>query len=456
MTEVSRPGNHRFWLTVMLLALPIALQMLLQSLLGMADVVMVSRLGSEAIAAVGLAAKLHFLLLVLMSGLATGCSVLVAQYSGAGKFASCQRTLGVTLMVGTVTMVPFLILFGVRPDIWLGWLNPDAEVVALTARYLVITAPALLLVQWIAIYEASLRALGNTGMPLLAGTLSILINVGLNYVLIFGHLGFPALGVAGAAWGTLMARLCQLLFILAWVYGRRHGFALRWAQFGPAFAWVPAKRFLAFALPLVANYGLWGLGNATYHVMTGHTGTHALAVMGVIVPIESAFFALFVGLANACAVMVGRALGADDTEQAWRLHKVFDRLVLILVVGLASALWLVSPWILQAFGHVEPATAELLRTTLGIFCALVWMKVLNMIRIVGVLRAGGDNRFVLLTDVAVMWGVGLPLCALAIFGLGWPFLVIYGLMFLEDALKFFPMWRRIGKRRWMKNLTQED
>ena len=456
MTAAVRLDNRQFWWTVILLALPVALQMLLQSLLGMADVVMVSRLGSEAIAAVGLAAKLHFLLLVLMSGLATGCSVLVAQYSGAGKFASCQRTLGVTLMVGTLTMVPFLLLFGVRPDIWLGWLNPDAEVVALAARYLVITAPALLLTQWIAIYEASLRALGNTGMPLLAGTLSILINVSLNYILIFGHFGFPALGVAGAAWGTLIARLCQLLFILGWVYGRQHGFALRWAQFKPALAWQPARRFLAFSMPLVANYGLWGLGNATYHVMTGFTGTHALAVMGVIVPIESAFFALFVGLASASAVMVGRTLGADNTEEAWRLHKVFDRLTLILVLTLSLTLWLISPWLLGVFGEVEQDTAELLRATLGIFCALVWVKIFNMMRIIGVLRAGGDNRFVLITDVSVMWGVGIPLCALAIFGFGWPFLVVYALMFLEDALKFFPMWRRIGKRFWMKNLTQED
>ncbi len=449
------PRSRSFWWTVVLLALPIALQMLLQSLLGMADVVMVSSLGSEAIAAVGLAAKLQFLLLVLMSGLATGCSVLVAQYSGAGDFPSCQRTLAVTLLVGSVTMVPFLLLFGLLPELWLSWLNPDTEVVSLTAQYLTITALALLLTQWIVIYEASLRALGNTAMPLVAGALSILVNVGLNYILIFGHLGFPALGVAGAAWGTLIARLLQLLFIVSWVYGRRHGFALSRAQFRPALAWQPVARFLSFSLPLVANYGLWGLGNATYHVLTGFAGTHALAVMGVIVPIESSFFALFVGLANACAVMVGRALGADRTEEAWRLHKIFVRLTLMLVFTLSFALWLASPWILSAFGHVEEATASLLSHTLTIFCLLVWVKILNMMRIIGVLRAGGDNRFVLITDVTVMWGLGLPIFAAAIFWGGWPFLLIYALMFLEDVLKFVPMWRRIGKRLWMKNLTRD-
>ncbi|MDQ2076834.1 MATE family efflux transporter [Marinimicrobium sp. ABcell2] len=449
------PRSSTFWWTVVMLALPIALQMLLQSLLGMADVVMVSGLGSEAVAAVGLAAKLHFLLLVLMSGLGTGCSVLVAQYSGANKFSSCQRTLAVTLVVGVVTIVPFVLLFGVAPQVWLGWINPDPQVVELAAQYLRITAPALLLIQVSVIFEASLRALGNTTLPLVAGAVSVLINIALNYVLIFGHFGFPALGVAGAAWATLVARTLQMLFIVGWVYGRNHGFALRWHHFKEALVWKTISRFVAFTLPLMINYGIWGLGNATYHVLTGYAGTHALAVMGVIVPIESAFFALFVGLANASAVMVGRSLGADKKDEAWRLYKIFDRLTLILVLLLALLLWSIRPWILSFFGQVEEPAASLLNHTLIIFCVLVWIKVLNMVRIIGVLRAGGDNRFVLTMDFTVMWVIGLPVVALAIFWLEWPFLVIYALMFLEDAFKFFPAWWRIGKRLWMKNLTRD-
>lgn len=448
--------SRNFWWTVVVLALPIALQMLLQSLLGMADVIMVSRLGSEAVAAVGLAAKLHFLLLVLMSGLGTACGVMVAQYSGADKFASGQRTLAITLMVGGLIMLPFALLFGLAPQVWLGWLNPDPAVVTLAASYLQITAPALILTQMAVIYEASLRATGNTILPLAAGALSVLINVVLNYILIFGHLGFPALGVAGAAWGTLIARSLQLLFIVLWVYARRHGFALRAAQFGQAFRdRVAIRRFVLFALPLVCNYGLWALGNSTYHVLTGFAGTHALAVMGVIVPIESAFFALFVGLANACAVMVGRSLGGDRPDEAWQLHKIFDRLTWVLVLSLALSLWLVRPWVLSAFGEVDGDTAELLDATLTLFCLLVWLKVLNMVRIIGVLRAGGDNHFVLATDVTVMWVFGLPIVALAIFWLELPFLLIYALMFLEDGLKFFPMLWRIAKRRWMQNLTHD-
>lgn len=185
---MTLPVNQRpFWLTVALLALPVAAQMLLQSMLGMADVIMVGGLGPSAIAAVGLAAKLHFLLLVLMSGLATGCSVLVAQYTGAKDFASCQRTVSVTLFVGMVVMLPFTLAFAFGAPLWVNWINPDPAVGALTAQYLQITAPVLLLTQIIVIYEASLRALGNTTMPLAAGVIAALVNITLNYVLIFGH-----------------------------------------------------------------------------------------------------------------------------------------------------------------------------------------------------------------------------------------------------------------------------
>src|SRR5690606_13524653 len=116
------------------------------------------------------------------------------------------------------------------------------------AQYLVITAPVLLLTQVVVIYEASLRALGQTTLPLVAGVISAIANILLNYVLIYGHWGFPALGVAGAAWGTLIARALQLAVVLVWLYGRKHGFALDLAALRMGMDKVQISRYLAFAL----------------------------------------------------------------------------------------------------------------------------------------------------------------------------------------------------------------
>lgn len=455
LPDSRSPAERRaFLLSVLLLALPIAAQMLLQSLLGMADVIMVGDLGSTAIAAVGLAAKIHFLLLVLMSGLATGCSILIAQYTGAKDFSSCQKTLAVTLFVGTLVMLPFTLLFGFGAPLWIGWINPDPQVGQLAAQYLVITAPIVLPTQWIVIYEASLRALGNTTMPLMAGVFAALLNIFLNYLLIGGNWGFPALGVAGAAWATLMSRILQLIIIAGWIYAKKHGFSLTLAQLKQGADKIQIRRYLAFALPLVANYAIWAVGNSTYHLVTGFAGTDALAVMGVMAPVESAFFALFIGLANASAVLIGRELGAGNNAAAWHLHKFFERITFVLLVICCSALWFSRPWVLQIFSRLEPQAAELLFDTLGVFAFLVSLKIINMMRIIGVLRAGGDNRFPLIVDTIAMWGVGLPIFIAAVFLTDIPFFYLYGLIFLEEIVKYIPTIRRIHTKRWMNNLTQ--
>jgi putative MATE family efflux protein len=447
------PSRRAFWWLVMSLALPVALQMLLQSVIGMTDVIMIGDLGATSVAAVGLASKIHFLLIVLMSGFATGCSVLIAQYSGAGDEAGCRRILSVTLIVGMVVITPFVAAFALGANSWVNWINPDPEVVRLTALYLVITAPVLWLTQLIVIYEASLRALGNTTMPLMGGVVAAVANVALNYALIYGNWGFPALGVAGAAWATVIARGLQLAFILGWIYWRRHGFALDWQGLMAGFDKAYMRRYVAFVLPLVANYTIWAVGNSVYHVVTGFAGTDALAVMGVLVPIESAFFALFIGFANASAILIGRSLGADRQDDAMRLYRFFNQLTFTLVILLSLVLWFARPWVLAIFDQLDAQATELLYDTLAIFCVLVWLKVFNMMRIIGVLRAGGDNRFCLITDTVVMWLIGLPIYAVAVFFGHISFIWIYALMYLEDALKLWPVMHRIRHRKWMRNLT---
>ncbi len=400
----------------------------------------------------GLAAKLHFLTLVVQSGIATGCSVLVAQYLGARDMANCRSILAAALWTGLGFSLPITLACGFLAHAWMPLINPDPQVAYLAAEFMVITALAVLFTQLIVIYEGALRAQGQTGLPMLAALVSILTNCALNYGLIFGKWGLPELGVLGAAWGTLLARGFQLLIVLGWVYLRPSGFNLGPRQLIHACHPARLKSFLAFSTPLMTNYALWGIGNTCYHALTGFAGTQALAAMTVMVPIESALFALFVGLASASAVLVGRSLGADDFKQAWYLHRYFDKLTLALLLVLCSGLWLVRDPLLALF-NPSPEVAQVLEHTLALFCLLVWIKVLNMVRIIGVLRAGGDNRFCLITDTIVMWGIGLPVFALCVFI--WPqsFLTLYCLMFLEDALKFVPVWRRIYRRRWLTNLT---
>lgn len=448
------PAVNRTYLSrTFVFAVPVALQMLLQSLLGMADIVMVSSIGANAIAAVGLASKLHFLLLVLSVGIATAGSTLIAQYWGAKNLYGGQRTLAVTLVLGVTVNLPLAILFSLAEH-WIGLVNPDINVADLAARFLVITAPLLIFTQVTVILEAALRATGNMTVPLVTAALAVVTNIGLNYVFIFGHLGFESMGVMGAAWGTLVARMLQLMVLLSWLYWSKHGFALNFDLFKAALSQKEFVYFSKFASPMVLNYGLWGLGNTTYHVLMGFSGTEALAVMGVMVPIESAFFAFFAGVASACSILIGQALGADNHEEAKRLKQFYLQFILVAVVLASSALWLGQSLLLPIFDHLSPSSLQLLSQAITVFCLVVIIKVLNLLVIVGVLRAGGDNKYCLWVDTIAMWAFGLPIFAFAVW-YGYSFLWLYALMALEDMVKIWPFLLRVRKGIWLKNLTMQ-
>ena len=452
--DINEASRYQIWRSAVLIAIPFALQVLLQSLLGMADILMVGTLGTLAIAAVGLAAKLHFLLLIIMSGISTASSVLIAQYIGAKKRQECLDTFVVSLLVGIVLMIPLAFAFGFGGATWVAWINPDPEVVALTAGYLSVTAPVLILTLIVVVFEGALRAQGNANVPLIFSAISAAINVALNYIFIFGHFGFPAMGVLGAAWATLLARFLHLVLLLLWVYLSKNTFAIKWRNFVHAFDANKFSGFVLFALPLVLNYAFWGLGNTLYHILAGFAGTEVLSVLGVMAPFEIGFLSLFAGIANASAVMIGQALGADKHDYAWYLHKLFDRITLVLVALLSVSLWLSMDFLIEAMGDFEEQLYESISTAFMVSCSLMWLRSVNMVRIVGVLRAGGDNTFCLICDTTVMWLIGLPIFFLVIWFTQLPLVFVYALLFLEELVKFVPVYLRIGKKYWMQNLAR--
>jgi len=417
---------------VCLLTFPVALQMLLQALLGMADVAMVAHLGQAAVAAVGLSAKMHFLIMVLMIGVATAGGVLIAQHMGAKDVLGVKRTLAITLLLGVLIALPLVCLFAVS-RVWVTNINPDAEVSRLTSGYLMITAPTLLFVQLVLIYEAALRSVKNVNVPLLTGGIAVFLNIFFNYVFIFGEFGAPQMGVLGAAWGTLLARVIQAILVIGWVYMGQANLALSVTEWLSSVKLARLIEFTRFSLPMVANYGVWGLGNTVYHVLMGFSGTQALAVMGVMVPVESAFFALFIGVASACSVMVGQALGSDNFVQARMLQRYFLRLTLILVAVVAAVLFL-SRDALLTFFRLSGEAKSLLSSAIVVFCIFSVFKVGNLLIIIGVLRAGGDNKYCLVVDTIVMWLIGLPIFAVCV-AANVPFLILYALLSLEDVVK---------------------
>ena len=442
-----------FYSELVKLAVPVTVQSLLVATLGIADVMMVGALGDAPVAAVGLASKLHFVTLLLVFGFSSACNVLVSQYVGAKQFHKIKQTIALTLASGTLMLFPVFLMFLISPSSWLVYIIGDLHVVTLTESFLVITALVVVLMPTIMAFETALRALGQTTAPLIFGALSIAVNIVLNYVLIFGKWGAPAMGVEGAAWATLISRILQFILILGYLYLRKHAVALWREDFAHLKVVKAWRNFLTFSFPMAMNFVLWGFGSSVYHMIAARIGTEPLAVMSVLAPVEGIVISTFVGFSSAASILLGRSLGANDFDYAWTLKTFFVRNAVALGVICGGILWFSKSLILTPFNNLAPETYELVIQTFTVLSVLVWIKVHNMMAMVSVLRSGGDNKWCLKIDIVSMWVLGIPTTIIVGLVLQLPFQFVFMAMFVEEVIKMIACNWRMHQKIWMRNLT---
>jgi Na+-driven multidrug efflux pump len=198
---------------------------------------------------------------------------------------------------------------------------------------------------------------------------------------------------------------------------------------------------------------LWAIGTMVYQMIFGHMGTTELAVFSMLGPFESLCYSFFFGISVACSVMIGQSLGRDAFEQAQYMASFFIKAVFVFGISIGALLLLNRELIIAALNLDNPELYPLAAPAVVILCSAIWLRMLNMIIINGIIRAGGDNVFCLRMDFIAMWMTGLPLCAVAAFALGWEFKYVYALMIAEEVVKLALCYRRYTQKYWIKNLT---
>ena len=207
-------ADQAFWRKLAALAIPISMQSMLFSVLGLVDILMVARLGDSSVAAVGLAGRVFFMNLLVIFGISGAMSILAAQYFGANNQAGIRQVIVQSLLLSTLFCLPFVIFYLINPFWIVSLASNDPEVIALAAHYLWITAPSFIATIIVVPLESALRSIGQAKIATYIGIVAIVANIVLNALLIFGLFGFPALGVAGSAWGTALSRLLQTILIV--------------------------------------------------------------------------------------------------------------------------------------------------------------------------------------------------------------------------------------------------
>jgi putative MATE family efflux protein len=443
--------SRQFFKTLFSIALPIIVQQFIMTSLNMIDIMMVGQLGETSVAAVGLANQMTFVLIMTMFGVASGAAVFTAQYWGQRDVANIRRVLGIcvslALAAGGITAGLAMLI----PEMVLSVYTEDLNVIALGSSYLRTLGPAYLFLGVTVCYSFVLRSTGNVRLPMIVSIGAVALNTLLNYMLIFGNLGAPALGVQGAAIATLTARVLECLVLLLAAYKRRTPVAATLSQlFDFNFAYF--LRYLKTALPVIANEIVWSLGITTHNAIYARIGTESIAAFNIAVTIESLALVLLIGTAHATAIIVGNHIGAAETEEA----VAFARRSILL--GVAGSLLLGLAMILSA--NRIASIYQITETARGLTRALIqmsgltlWIKSCNIILLIGAIRSGGDTRFGLISEMGTMWAIGVPLALLGAFVFRWPVYWVYLLVQTEELVKLSIGLIRFTSRRWIHNLA---
>ena len=435
------------------IALPVAMQGMLNTIVNLVDTMMIGALGATAIAAVGLANKVFFVFTLLVFGIVSGSGVLAAQYWGNGDIKNIKKVVGLALTLAVAASIAFLVPAVVCPEAVMRIFTASEDAIQVGAGYLTIVALSYPATAVSNTFVAMLRATGRVKAPVVISSCTIFINIFFNYTFIYGNFGAPAMGAAGAALATLMARLAEALSIILVVYLGKAPVAARFKEmFGYSREFL--VQFFSTTSPVIANEFIWGLGTTLYSLAYGRMGNDAVAAITIATTIQDIVTVLFQGLSAATAVIMGNEMGAGKLKRAERYAKNF--LILQFIVTILGALFCVAiRWQIIGVYNITPEIAESVSRCIIVFALFMPFKMFNYVMVVGILRSGGDTKMCLLLDCSGVWMIGVPMAFLGGLFFGFPIHIVYAMVMLEEVYKaVFGYWR-YRQKKWLRNLAAE-
>ena len=440
--------QNSFFASVCALAIPVALQSMLQASFSIVDQIMIGQLGSVSVAGVGLAGKFASIYSVIVSAVGVVAGIMISQYLGQKNSREVRRSFFVNLLICLGLAGIFTLLCGGFPSQIMGLYTTDAPMRQAAASYLLIITATFLPIAGATLLSTLLRCMEKAQLPLYASIASAILNTGLNYVLIFGKLGLPAMGASGAAIATVISTWVNFLLMLAML--GRNGAVLKKGS-GAVIGKFNLRQYLGMLLPILVCEFLWSLGENIYAAIYGHMGTEASAAMTLINPIQSLVIGALCGLSQAASVIIGKKLGSKEYEEAyrdaWRLirYGFFGAVILSVLVVIASPLYV-------EIYQVDAAVKLLTRQILVAYALVAPFKVLNMIAGGGIIRSGGKTNYVMFIDMIGTWVFGVPLGMLSAFVWKLSIPYVYFILSLEECVRFSITVFILRGRRWMRSL----
>ena len=450
MTTTDR-GLRR---AIIALAIPVSLEAILQMSLGFIDQVVVGRLGVSALAAAGLTNNMMSLMTLVVAAIAASASILVAQHHGRGDSEGVARVTGCAVVSALVVSVPPTIVTALFPGEALHLLGAEPDVVEHGRRFFQIMAFTLPLSLLSAVAIGVMRSLGDSRTPMFITMAAVVSNTVLSLVLVFGLGSIPAFGVAGAAAATLISHVLRLGLLSYVLRARLQASSFPLSRF-TGFGKQVVKALLAMAYPIMLTDVLWGIGNFTHALIGVRIGTTAVASTQMVGATLGVMNAIPLGLCVAGLTLVGQEIGAGNLPGLKRSARETLTLSIYTSVLLGVALAAMSLVEHRLYPNVTQAVIS--GATLGLLLNGLFYPamVINLVVGNGILRAGGDARFVLFASLVSVYGVGIPLTLALVF---WLKLGLWGVFLgrgAEEVSRSVILLARYRSSRWYQSALEQ-
>ncbi len=444
-------SDKDFYSKFLTIAIPVTLQQFLSASLNLTNNILVGQLGDASVTAVGLANQVYFIFSVVIFAIGGGVSVYISQFWGNQKFDVVKKVVSLSLIITFSVAMLFFIPSFTAPEFVLSLFSKDESVIALGSRYLKPVSISFLIMAFSVCFSSALRSTGNVKLPLLANFAGIVVNTLLNYLLIFGKLGLPEMGVAGSATATVFARLTEASIILYTVYAGHNIVSIKPKDLLNINTDL-IKRFFSTSGELIIKDGVWAVGTSIYMAIYALMSTEAAAAVNITSTIRSMSFIFFQGVSTSCLIMVGNKIGSGENETAYDYAVRFLKLTLMISTVIGTALILVRPLVLAPY-KVSDEVVGYAMGLLIVAAVLIPFQSFASVAIVGAMRGGGDIRYTIFLDITAVWVIGLPLawiCGILLqLGIVWVFLIVS----LQEVYKATLCFFRIRSKKWIHNVT---
>ena len=443
-----------FYKTAFMLALPIAMQNLLTSCATLIDTAMVVSLGDASISAMGAAGRFSFLLNIVGFGFASGATSLISQYWGANDSNNLKKTYGFAVTISMLFSVIYAMALLFFPVSLMRLFTNSAEIAEIGSHYLRIYSIAVPFVMFSQVTSFSFRSVERVTVPLISSAVAVVVNIFFNYCLIFGNLGFPRLELRGAAIATVIGMASQALILLGVLLFKRNPLK---GTLNEAFAFNRpfCKKYLSIAMPVLINESMWGIGTNVYAMVIGRQAVENHAGYTLYENIQQLFFVFFVGICGACAIMVGKSIGAGDHELGYITAKRFAILTPLMGVVLGAALFLTANPLLSLFDVETEAARAAALDCLRFYGCWLAVRMIPYTLICGIFRAGGDTMIGWVLDMIGLYACGIPAVLVTGFLIRPErFVILIAVMFIaEDVIKSVIGMRYFFSKKWIKQIT---